>query len=165
MRVRFIRLATFVFEAGGAGVMFDPMLGHAGTAEPVTKTPNQRRNPLVDLPLSDEETTALLREINVVLVTYTHVDHWNPRAEDLIPKDAPILCQPEDEEKIEATGFQQVVPIDRELTWGSLRLMRTDRRAARVRSDAAWPPTPASWSGRKARLFCTLRGIRSGAPR
>jgi L-ascorbate metabolism protein UlaG (beta-lactamase superfamily) len=122
MRLRFIRLATFVFEAGGAGVMFDPMLGHAGTAEPVANTPNQRRNPLVDLPLSDEETTALLQEINVVLVTYTHVDHWNPRAEDLISKDAPILCQPEDED------FQQGVPIDRELTWGSLRLMRTDGR-------------------------------------
>lgn len=128
MRLRFIRLATFVFEAGGAGVMFDPMLGHAGTAEPVANTPNQRRNPLVDLPLSDEETTALLQEINVVLVTYTHVDHWNPRAEDLIPKDALILCQPEDEEKIEAAGFQQGAPIDRELTWGSLRLMRTDGR-------------------------------------
>jgi L-ascorbate metabolism protein UlaG (beta-lactamase superfamily) len=128
MLVRFIRLATFVFEAGGARVMVDPMLGHACTAQPVANTPNQRRNSLVYLPLSDEETTAALQEINVVLVTYTHVDHWDPRAEDLITKDAPILCQPEDEEKIEATGFQQVVPVDRELTWGSLRLMQTDGR-------------------------------------
>ena len=108
--------------------MLDPMLGHAGTAEPVANTPNQRRNPLVGLPLSHEGTTALLQEINVVLVTYTHVDRWDPWGEDLIPKDAPILCQPEDEEKIEAAGFQQGAPIDRELTWGSLRLMRTDGR-------------------------------------
>jgi L-ascorbate metabolism protein UlaG (beta-lactamase superfamily) len=122
----------FMFEAGGAGVLVDPVLGGAGTAEPAANTPNQRRNPLVDLSLSDEESTTLLQEINVVLVTHNHADHWDPRAEDLVPKDAPILCQPEDEEKIEATGFQQVAPIDGGLEWGSLRLMRTDLRLMRT---------------------------------
>ena len=126
--MRFIRHATFVFEAGGVRVLVDPMLGRAGAAEPVANTPNQRRNPLVDLPFGDEETFTLLREIDAVLVTHTHADHWDPRAENLIPKDTPILCQPEDEEKIEAARFQQVLPIDRELKWGSLHLTRTGGR-------------------------------------
>jgi len=128
VRVRFVRHATFVFEADGVRVLVDPMLGRAGAAEPVANTPNGRRNPLVDLPFGDEETFALLREIDAALVTHTHADHWDPRAQDLIPKDTPILCQPEDEEKIKAAGFRQVVPIDRELEWGTLRLTRTGGR-------------------------------------
>ena len=53
--MRFIRHATFVFEAGGARVLVDPMLGPAGAAGPVANTPNQRRNPLVDLPFGEGE--------------------------------------------------------------------------------------------------------------
>jgi L-ascorbate metabolism protein UlaG (beta-lactamase superfamily) len=105
--------------------MVDPMLAPAGTAEPVSNTPNQRRNPLVDLPLNDEETHALLDEIDAVLVTHTHNDHWDGRARDLIPKQTPILCQPEDEDKIKAADFQQVMPVHDELEWKGLRLVRT----------------------------------------
>ena len=70
VRVRFIRHAAFVFEAGSVRVLVDPMLGPAGAAEPVANTPNQRRNPLVDLPFDDEETFALPLEIDAVLVTH-----------------------------------------------------------------------------------------------
>jgi L-ascorbate metabolism protein UlaG (beta-lactamase superfamily) len=126
--MRFIRHATFVFEAEGVKVLVDPMLGPAGAADPVANTPNQRRNPLVDLPFGDEEMAVLLREIDAVLLTHTHADHWDPSAEDLIPEDTPIFCQPNDREKIGAAGFRQVLPIDRELEWGNLRLVRTDGR-------------------------------------
>ncbi len=101
------------------------MLGHAGTAEPVPNTPNQRRNPLVDLPFGDEEMAALLEEIDAVLVTHTHADHWDGRARDLIPSQTPILCQPEDEDKIKSAGFRQVVPIHQELKWENLLFTRT----------------------------------------
>ena len=128
MRIRFVRHATFVFEAGGLKVMVDPMLAPAGDAEPVANTPNQRRNPLVDLPLNDEETHALLGEIDAVLVTHTHNDHWDGRARDLIPKQTPILCQPEDEDNIKAAGFQQVTPVYDDLEWRGLLLTRTGGR-------------------------------------
>ena len=123
-----MRHATFVFEAGGVRVLVDPMLGLAGGADPVANTPNQRRNPLVDLPFGEGELAALVQEIDAVMVTHTHADHWDPSAEDLIPEDTPIFCQPEDEEKIGAAGFRQVLPIDRELEWGTLRLTRTGGR-------------------------------------
>ncbi|HEX6711555.1 MAG TPA: MBL fold metallo-hydrolase [Rubrobacter sp.] len=128
VRIRFIRHATFLFEAGGLKIMVDPMLAPAGVAEPVANTPNQRRNPLVDLPFDDEEMLALLEEIDAVLVTHTHNDHWDGRARDLIPKQTPILCQPEDEEKIRAAGFEQVTSINDELEWRGLRLTRTGGR-------------------------------------
>ena len=126
--MRFIRHATFVFEAGGARVLVDPMLGPAAAAGPVANTPNQRRNPLVDLPFGEGEKAALLQEIDAVLVTHTHADHWDPSAEDLIPEDTPILCQPDDRQKFEAAGFRHVVPIDRESEWENLRIARTGGR-------------------------------------
>ncbi|HET7270510.1 MAG TPA: MBL fold metallo-hydrolase [Rubrobacter sp.] len=128
VRITFLRHATFVFEAGGLKIMVDPMLAPAGAAEPVANTPNQRRNPLVDLPFDEEETLALLEEIDAVLVTHTHNDHWDGRARDLIPKQTPILCQPEDGEKIRAAGFHQVISVHDEMEWRGLRVTRTGGR-------------------------------------
>ena len=128
MRIRFVRHATFVFETGGVRVMVDPMLAAAGTTDPVPNTPNQRRNPLVDLPFDDVATLALLEETDAVLVTHTHNDHWDGRAHDLIPQDTPILCQPEDRETISAAGFRQVTPVEDSVEWGALSFARTAGR-------------------------------------
>jgi len=128
MRIRFVRHATFVFEAGGLRVMVDPVLAHAGASDPVANTPSQRRNPLVDLPFGDEGTLALLEETDAVLVTHTHNDHWDGRARDLIPKQTPVLCQPEDWEKISTAGFQRVRPVEDCLEWRGLSFTRTGGR-------------------------------------
>ena len=125
MRIRFVRHATFVFEAGGQRVMVDPMLAPAGANDPLANTPNQRRNPLVDLPFGDEGTLALLEGTDAVLITHTHNDHWDARARDLIPKQTPILCQPEDWEKISLAGFRRVTPVEDGLEWMGLSVTRT----------------------------------------
>lgn len=125
MLIRFVRHATFTFEMGGTTVMVDPMLAPAGTTDPVANTPNQRRNPLVDLPFDDVGTLDLLEETDVVLVTHTHDDHWDGRARDLIPKQTPVLCQPEDWEEISAAGFREVRLVEDDLKWESLRFART----------------------------------------
>jgi L-ascorbate metabolism protein UlaG (beta-lactamase superfamily) len=125
MRIRFVRHATFVFEAGGQRVMVDPMLAPAGATDPVANTPNQRRNPLVDLPFGDEGTLALLEATDAVLVTHTHNDHWDGRSRELIPKQTPILCQPEDWDEISAAGFRRVTPVEDVLEWSGLRFTRT----------------------------------------
>jgi L-ascorbate metabolism protein UlaG (beta-lactamase superfamily) len=128
MRIRFVRHATFVFEAGGLRVVVDPLLAHAGATDPVENTPNQRRNPLVGLPFGDEGTLALLEETDAVLVTHTHNDHWDGRARDLIPKQTPILCQPEDWEKIRTAGFRRVTPVEDDLEWRGLGFARIGGR-------------------------------------
>lgn len=125
MRIHFIRHATFVFEASGAKVMVDPMLGHAGTAPAVPNTPNEKPNPLVELPLGDDTLQDLLQEVDAMLVTHTHRDHWDEQAQALIPKDKLILCQPEDEAKISDSGFSNVQPVVSNLEWGNLRFSRT----------------------------------------
>jgi L-ascorbate metabolism protein UlaG (beta-lactamase superfamily) len=128
MRIRFVRHATFVFEAGGQRVMVDPMLALAGATGPVANSPNQRRNPLVELPFGDEGTLVLLEETDSVLVTHIHNDHWDGRARDLIPKQTPILCQPEDWDDISAAGFRRVTPVEDALEWDGLSFTRTGGR-------------------------------------
>jgi L-ascorbate metabolism protein UlaG (beta-lactamase superfamily) len=128
MRIRFLRHATFVFEAGGQRVLVDPMLAPAGATDPVANTPNQRRNPLVELPVDEAGTLGLLEEADAVLVTHTHNDHWDGRARDLIPKHTPIFCQPEDWEIISAAGFKRVTPVEDGLEWRGLSFTRTGGR-------------------------------------
>ncbi|QIN84001.1 MBL fold metallo-hydrolase [Rubrobacter tropicus] len=128
MRIHFIRHATFVLETGAGRVLVDPMLGRAGTAPAVPNTPNERPNPLVELPLGDGELSDLLGSTDAVLVTHTHNDHWDGRAQELVPKDAPVLCQPEDEDKISGAGFVGVSPVVSEFEWNGLRFARTGGR-------------------------------------
>jgi L-ascorbate metabolism protein UlaG (beta-lactamase superfamily) len=128
MRIGFVRHATFVFESGGHRMMVDPMLAAAEASGPVANTPNQRRNPLVDLPFGDEGTLALLEETDVVLVTHVHNDHWDDRARDLIPRQTPILCQPEDWDEISASGFRRVTPVEESVKWNGMGLTRTGGR-------------------------------------
>jgi L-ascorbate metabolism protein UlaG (beta-lactamase superfamily) len=128
MRIRFVRHATLVFEAGGQRVMVDPMLALAGATGPVANSPNQRRNPLVELPFGDKGTLALLEETDAVLVTHIHNDHWDGRARDLIPKQTPVLCQPEDWDDISAAGFRRVTPVEDALERDGLSFIRTGGR-------------------------------------
>ena len=50
MRLRLIRHATLLVRGAGHCLVVDPMLDPAGARAPVENTPNQRRNPLVELP-------------------------------------------------------------------------------------------------------------------
>jgi len=128
MKIHFLRHATFAFETGDLRVLVDPMLGEAGTAPAVPNTPNQRPNPLVDLPLGDDGLSDLIENTDAVLVTHTHNDHWDGQARELIPKDRLVLCQPEDEAKISGAGFANVSAVDPGLVWKGLRFFRTGGR-------------------------------------
>ena len=128
MKIHFVRHATFAFEMGDLRVLVDPMLAEAGTAPAVPNTPNGRPNPLVDLPFGEDGLSDLVNNTDAVLVTHTHNDHWDGRAQELIPKDRLVLCQPEDEAKISSAGFANVSAVDPGLAWKGLRFSRTGGR-------------------------------------
>jgi L-ascorbate metabolism protein UlaG (beta-lactamase superfamily) len=94
----------------------------------VPNTPNERPNPLVDLPFGNDELSELVQSADAVLVTHTHNDHWDGRAREIIPKDKLVLCQPEDELSITGAGFANVSAVDPGLMWRGLRFSRTDGR-------------------------------------
>jgi L-ascorbate metabolism protein UlaG (beta-lactamase superfamily) len=90
MKITQVRNATIVLEFGGTKFLIDPMLapqesmpGFAGTANA------HLRIPTVPLPASTES----LVDVDAVIVTHVHTDHWDQAAAEAIPADMPIFVQ------------------------------------------------------------------------
>ncbi len=120
MQLTLVRHATLLLELGGRRLLVDPMLGAAGNAPPIENTPNQRRNPLVDLPIPAAE---VVRGIDGCIVTHLHQDHFDAAAAELLPRDLPILTQPESVDEIRSRGFANVT--DDGSGWLGLDVART----------------------------------------
>jgi L-ascorbate metabolism protein UlaG (beta-lactamase superfamily) len=125
MQLQLLRHAALVVHLGGKSLLVDPMLSRAEAMDPVANAANARRIPLVELPLTDEQLTQLIGQLDGALVTHVHRDHWDSRAAELLPKNLPILCQPVDVSRFQSEGFANVVPVETGLEWQGLHLERT----------------------------------------
>lgn len=121
MRITLVRHATLVVEIAGRLLLVDPMLDDAGTRPPIENTANDLRNPLVPL-LFDP-----VPGIHAVVVTHLHQDHFDGAAAERLPRDVPLFCQPEDEERLRALGLDPR-PVADALDWDGLTLHRTGGR-------------------------------------
>jgi L-ascorbate metabolism protein UlaG (beta-lactamase superfamily) len=125
MRLRLIRNATLLLQLAGRCVIVDPMLDPAGARPPVENSPNPRPNPLCDLP---EPPEVVIHGVDAVVVTHLHRDHLDATAIELLPKDVPVLCQPEDAAALRERGFADVRPVEASLEWEGVRVARTPGR-------------------------------------
>ena len=124
MQLTLVRNATLLLDLAGRRLLVDPGLDDAEARPPVESTPNQRRNPLVPLPVPAEE---LVRGLDAVVVTHLHRDHLDSTAERLLPRDVPLFCQPQDEERLRGLGLD-ARPVADEVDWDGLAITRTDGR-------------------------------------
>ncbi len=125
MQIQLIRHATLLVQFGGRRLLIDPMLSPAKAMDPIPNSASARRIPMVELPLDDAALADLLATLDGVLVTHLHRDHWDDRAQALIPKTVPVLCQPGDEETFRAAGFVTVLPVEDTITWAGIDIQRT----------------------------------------
>ncbi len=123
MIIQLLRHATLLIEFGGHRFLVDPMLSPKGALPPIEQSPNPQNNPLVPLP--DLDIDRILDQIDAVIVTHLHRDHWDPEAVARLNKHLPLFCQPEDAEQIRADGFVQVLPITDNRYWEGIHLTRT----------------------------------------
>lgn len=122
-RLQLVRHATLKIEIAGMTLLVDPMLAEVASTPPIQNGPDDRKNPLVPLPMSIDE---LLNGVSAVVVTHTHRDHWDATASEVIPKHLPIYCQPEDEQTFRNAGFANVHPVgSRLLLSEKLEIIRT----------------------------------------
>ncbi len=128
MEIQLLRHATLLVTIDGRRLLVDPMLSPAGAMDPVPNAGDDRRIPLVDLPLTEAELAGLLATLDAVLVTHTHRDHWDARAAELLPRALPVFCQPTDAAAIAGAGFSDVRPVETTLVWDGLTLQRTGGR-------------------------------------
>jgi L-ascorbate metabolism protein UlaG (beta-lactamase superfamily) len=124
MRLTLVRNATVLVELRGRRILVDPMLDDAGTRPPVGQTANPVRNPTVPLPFPAEE---VVRGLDAILVTHRHRDHLDARAEELLPREVPVFCQPEDEDALRDLGFD-ARPVTDSLDWDGVAIARTPAR-------------------------------------
>lgn len=121
MKIQFIRHATLVIVIENKKILVDPMLADIGTEPPIPLTLNRTKNPLIPLPV---EKNSLVKDIDAVLLTHYHPDHFDEEAENTLPKDILIYCQPGDDEMLKEKGFTNVQMIDSEVEWGNISITR-----------------------------------------
>lgn len=122
MEIQLIRQATLKMKYNDHIILVDPMFSSRGSLDPVANAANDRRNPLVDLPLPVEE---ILEGVEAVIITHLHRDHLDDAAIQSLPKDVVVFCQPEDEGKLIEHGFSNVVKVNDDLQWNGIKLLRT----------------------------------------
>ena len=120
-RLTLVRNATLILELGGLRFLVDPMLDDVGERPPVENTANDRRNPLVPLPFPAAEVVA---DLDAVLVTHLHRDHFDDGAARFVPRDVPVFCQPADRHHLRSLGLQAEA-VDDTLTLAGLAITRT----------------------------------------
>jgi L-ascorbate metabolism protein UlaG (beta-lactamase superfamily) len=122
LKLQLVRHATLLLDYAGMRILVDPMLSDAGAMSAIQNSPQPRPNPLVALPFPAEQ---VLDGVHLVLVTHTHRDHWDDAAIQLVPKDLPLLCQPEDLKKMESTHFVNTSAVDHMKYWSHICITRT----------------------------------------
>ena len=112
MKFQQIRNATVILDYAGTRFLIDPMLSPKGAFPAFPGTPNDHlSNPLVELPLPMEE----ILDVDAVIVTHDHADHWDDAAKELVPKDKPVFVKDgKDQATIRESGFTDVRLLDAE---------------------------------------------------
>jgi L-ascorbate metabolism protein UlaG (beta-lactamase superfamily) len=106
MRIRQIRNATIVIEFGGKRFLVDPWLAPKDTYPGYAGCMNDHiRNPTAPLVVAMDE----IVNVDAVVLTHSHPDHWDDFAAENIRKDIPFFVQHfGDREVIRAAGFTDV---------------------------------------------------------
>lgn len=127
MNIQQIRNALLIVHYGGKKFVIDPMLGEKGSFPPFENTPRQElRNPIVELPISPTE---ILADVDAIIVTHLHEDHWDKGAVEHIPKDYKIFSQNEEDSKIiQDSGFTDVEVLEEHTVFEGIELIKTDGR-------------------------------------
>ncbi|MGL5812737.1 MAG: MBL fold metallo-hydrolase [Aeromonas sp.] len=123
MKITQVRNATLLIHYAGTRFLIDPMLAPKGTYPGFEGMANSHlRNPLVELPLP----MATLLDVDAVIVTHDHLDHWDPVAAQLVPKHLPLFVQhQQDADTMRASGFEDVRLLGEHGEFAGIRLQQT----------------------------------------
>lgn len=126
MKFKQIRNATTKITYGNKTFLVDPFLADKGAYPSFPGTANQGLpNPTVELPISIDE---IIKYLDAVIITHTHLDHLDPKACEVLPKDIKVFAQDKKEEaEIKSFGFTNVEILSEKGTkFGDITLFKTE---------------------------------------
>ena len=118
-----IRNATLKISYAGTIFLIDPMLASKGAYPGFEGTyRSELRNPLIDLPYTISE---IIKDVDAIIVTHTHLDHWDDAAQEFIPKHLPLFVQNEqDADLIRSQGFINIKILDNNTLFNNIHLSK-----------------------------------------
>ncbi|KAB7672088.1 MBL fold metallo-hydrolase [Bacillus sp. B1-b2] len=127
MKIQLVRNATIIVEYAGKRFLIDPMLAEKGAyppmANPASSAPQgDQPYPLVTLPTSIDN----IVNVDAVIVTHTHPDHWDDIAKEVLAKDQKIFVQNEkDATRIQNAGFKNIELLKEDTVYEGIQLSKT----------------------------------------
>lgn len=123
VQVQQIRNATAKITYAGKTFLVDPFLAKKGKYPGFPGTFNsQLRNPLIELPMPVNE---VMKGVDAVIVSHTHLDHWDGGDHRSIPKALPLFVQHEaDARLIRSQGYTDVRILGENTVFDGVQLAR-----------------------------------------
>lgn len=137
MQIQLIRNATLRMTYGDHVLITDPYFAPKHSREPLA---GKSRNPTSDLPFPPKN---VLADIEMALVSHLHPDHFDDIAQQLLPKNIQIYCEPGDEDQIKAAGFTDVTTIEESVHWHQVKIIHVPGQ----HGDENWAAQMGSVSG------------------
>lgn len=124
MKFTQIRNATIIIEYNNTKFLIDPVLADKGAWPSFPNSPRQEEgNPSVELPISREE----ILDVDAVIVTHLHLDHFDEVAKELISKTMKVFVQNEsDYSELKEAGFENLEVLTENTTFNNITLIRTN---------------------------------------
>ena len=121
MKLQLIRNATFKMHYAGKTLLIDPMLCAKETFSPFV--PGLKKNPTVDLKMNADD---VLEDIDAVLVTHSHPDHFDSATAEKLDKNFKIFGTPADKDFFSKQGFINIEQIESSSKWQDIQITRIE---------------------------------------
>lgn len=118
MNLQLIRNATIKINYAGKKILVDPMFSPKYTNDSLAGI---SRNPTVELTLTIEN---IINDIDFVIITHTHRDHFDSLASEKLSKEIKLFCQPADKEFMQTAGFVNAVVIETKSVFENITITR-----------------------------------------
>ncbi len=118
--VQLVRNATLVIDYAGKKILVDPMLSQKGA---IDSWAGIQKNPTVELTIPVEE---IVKDIDLVIVTHTHEDHFDKPASSTLNKSVELIMQPADKEFFKKEGFINATVVEGQKLWNGITINRVE---------------------------------------
>ena len=116
-----IRHSTAIIEIEGKKIVMDPLFSDIEKLPPVPLTKNKLRNPRTGLSFSIDD---IIKDIDYLLLTHLHFDHFDKDAIARIPKSTKVLSASFDSNRIKKLGYTNIYSIENDFEIDRFKIRR-----------------------------------------